>query len=166
MPDPVAMKTNSFLCVATLAAAEALSCSSLEPAAPIQGAADASYIDQSAEKSAVDERGSVSDAPIGMPEDASIDTPPPPNSDVAASDAADAPPVPVDVSVPEAGPGLSVHACSGVVPFLKTNGLNVRTGRGTGPIVTLRGVNLGGWLMIEPYMTPCLLYTSPSPRDS
>jgi aryl-phospho-beta-D-glucosidase BglC (GH1 family) len=49
---------------------------------------------------------------------------------------------------------LPVSTCTGVDPFLSASGLNVKSGRGTGSIVALRGANLGGWLMIEPYMTP------------
>jgi aryl-phospho-beta-D-glucosidase BglC (GH1 family) len=146
------MQANrSFL---SLFGAAALSCASLEPAAPIQGTPDASYVDQGTEKGPPDERGSANDAPTSMPEDASLDGSSS-NSDVTASDTAlDAPPSPVDAPSFEAGVGLAVHACSGVDPFLRTNGLTIRTNRGTGPVVALRGVNLGGWLMIEPYMTP------------
>ena len=39
-------------------------------------------------------------------------------------------------------------------PFLKTNGLDIRNGKGTGDIVALRGVNLGGWLLMESWMVP------------
>jgi len=49
---------------------------------------------------------------------------------------------------------LPVSTCSGVDPFLAASGLQVHSARGTGPAVSLRGANLGGWLMIEPYMTP------------
>ncbi|MBC8105615.1 MAG: hypothetical protein H7Z14_03415, partial [Anaerolineae bacterium] len=38
---------------------------------------------------------------------------------------------------------------AGVDLFLKTNGRNIRTAHGTGDIVRLRGVNLGGWLLHE-----------------
>ena len=39
-------------------------------------------------------------------------------------------------------------------PFLAANGLNIRNGAGTGDVVPLRGVNLGGWLVMEPWMVP------------
>lgn len=39
-------------------------------------------------------------------------------------------------------------------PFLKARGHNLRNGHGTGNVVVLRGVNLGGWLNLEPWMTP------------
>jgi endoglucanase len=39
-------------------------------------------------------------------------------------------------------------------PFLKAAGNDLRDGRGTGQVVVLRGVNLGGWLNLEPWMTP------------
>jgi endoglucanase len=39
-------------------------------------------------------------------------------------------------------------------PFLAANGVNVRNGNGTGDIVPLRGVNLGGWLVMEAWMCP------------
>ncbi|MBC8108340.1 MAG: cellulase family glycosylhydrolase, partial [Anaerolineae bacterium] len=43
---------------------------------------------------------------------------------------------------------------AGVDLFLKTNGRNIRTAHGTGDIVRLRGVNLGGWLLHEAWMDP------------
>ena len=39
-------------------------------------------------------------------------------------------------------------------PFLKTSGRAVRDARGKGEVVAFRGVNLGGWLVFEPWMTP------------
>src|SRR5580658_8273155 len=39
-------------------------------------------------------------------------------------------------------------------PFLATDGVNIRNGHGTGDIVPLRGVNLGGWLVMEGWMCP------------
>ncbi len=39
-------------------------------------------------------------------------------------------------------------------PFLATNGLSIRNGVGAGDVVPLRGVNLGGWLVMEPWMVP------------
>ena len=41
-----------------------------------------------------------------------------------------------------------------VDPFLKANGLNIRNGHGSGDIVPLHGANLGGWLLMESWMTP------------
>ena len=34
--------------------------------------------------------------------------------------------------------------------FLKASGTDLRSGSGTGSVVVLRGVNLGGWLNLEP----------------
>jgi endoglucanase len=39
-------------------------------------------------------------------------------------------------------------------PFLAASGLNIRNGHGTGDVVQLRGVNLGGWLIMEGWMCP------------
>src|SRR5438105_9267057 len=39
-------------------------------------------------------------------------------------------------------------------PFLKTSGADIRDARGRGDIVPLRGVNLGGWLVMEGWMCP------------
>jgi aryl-phospho-beta-D-glucosidase BglC (GH1 family) len=39
-------------------------------------------------------------------------------------------------------------------PFLKTSGLAVRNNYGQGDVVPLRGVNLGSWLLMEPWMCP------------
>ncbi|HTI72272.1 MAG TPA: cellulase family glycosylhydrolase [Candidatus Limnocylindria bacterium] len=39
-------------------------------------------------------------------------------------------------------------------PFLMANGIHLRNGRGTGDIVPLRGVNLGGWLVMEGWQCP------------
>src|SRR5438270_13879790 len=39
-------------------------------------------------------------------------------------------------------------------PFLKTAGVEIRNGRGRGDVVSLRGVNLGGWLLWEEWMCP------------
>src|SRR5579862_5184225 len=51
---------------------------------------------------------------------------------------------------------LLACAVSGATPdpFLSTSGINVRNGHGTGDIVPLRGENLGGWLVMEPWMCP------------
>jgi len=38
--------------------------------------------------------------------------------------------------------------------FLKANGVNIRNNSGQGDAVPLRGVNLGGWLLMEGWMTP------------
>ena len=49
----------------------------------------------------------------------------------------------------------NTHAAAGAPdPFLKVDGLHIRNGHGTGDIVPLRGVNLGGWLLLEPWMCP------------
>jgi aryl-phospho-beta-D-glucosidase BglC (GH1 family) len=45
-------------------------------------------------------------------------------------------------------------ACSAGDPFLVASGLEIRDGRGNGDVVSLRGGNLGGWLMLEPWMSP------------
>jgi endoglucanase len=39
--------------------------------------------------------------------------------------------------------------------FLKANGTVLRNNYGNGNIVNLRGTNLGGWLLQEPWMSPC-----------
>ena len=39
-------------------------------------------------------------------------------------------------------------------PFLAANGNDLRNDRGRGDVVLLRGVNLGGWLLHEPWMSP------------
>lgn len=39
-------------------------------------------------------------------------------------------------------------------PFLKTSGLHIRNDNGHGDVVPLRGVNLGSWLLMEPWMCP------------
>lgn len=39
-------------------------------------------------------------------------------------------------------------------PFLKTDGIFLRNDRGKGDIVRLRGVNLGGWMLQESFMSP------------
>jgi endoglucanase len=39
-------------------------------------------------------------------------------------------------------------------PFLKTSGTEIRNARGRGEVVQLRGVNLGGWLLLEEWMCP------------
>jgi endoglucanase len=38
--------------------------------------------------------------------------------------------------------------------FLKANGVTIRNNSGQGDVVPLRGVNLGGWLLMEGWMTP------------
>src|SRR5882672_8104344 len=38
--------------------------------------------------------------------------------------------------------------------FLKANGVSIRNNSGQGDVVPLRGVNLGGWLLMEGWMTP------------
>jgi aryl-phospho-beta-D-glucosidase BglC (GH1 family) len=51
---------------------------------------------------------------------------------------------------------LSVACPAGAVPdsFLKANGTSIRNHSGQGDSVPLRGVNLGGWLLLEGWMTP------------
>jgi endoglucanase len=39
-------------------------------------------------------------------------------------------------------------------PFLSASGLNVRNNFGQGDLIPLRGVNLGSWLLMEPWMCP------------
>ena len=39
-------------------------------------------------------------------------------------------------------------------PFLMTNGNDIRNNYGCGDAVQLRGVNLGGWLLMEGWMCP------------
>ncbi len=38
--------------------------------------------------------------------------------------------------------------------FLKTNGKDIRNNAGTGSVAVLCGVNLGGWMLFEPWMSP------------
>ncbi len=49
-------------------------------------------------------------------------------------------------------PGTS--ACAIADPFLKASGMALRNGRGTADVIALRGANLGGALVAEPYMSP------------
>lgn len=49
-----------------------------------------------------------------------------------------------------AGPGQAAAPD----PFLAANGLAIRNGHGSGDVVPLRGVNLGGWLTMEAWMVP------------
>src|SRR5258708_25091853 len=56
-------------------------------------------------------------------------------------------------------PPKTVHAGFGSAgfgsgDFLKTSGKFIRNNSGSGSIVTLRGVNLGGWLAPEDWMNP------------
>ena len=51
-------------------------------------------------------------------------------------------------------PLKTVHAGFGSGDFLKTSGKFIRNNSGSGSIVTLRGVNLGGWLAQEDWMNP------------
>jgi len=39
-------------------------------------------------------------------------------------------------------------------PFLKTDGLQIRSAQGHGPVILLRGTSLGGWLLREAWMCP------------
>jgi aryl-phospho-beta-D-glucosidase BglC (GH1 family) len=143
-----------FLSVVSICTATAVSCSS--PEAPVsQGTRDAAPDTAprpDAQAPGEPETGG-DDSNVAMP-DAGIEAPTGSPDDAAADAGSDRPPPPPDAQPPDAGDGLLVSACSGVDPFLRTNGLTIRTGRGSGPVVALRGVNLGGWLMIEPYMTP------------
>ena len=50
------------------------------------------------------------------------------------------------------GGGRPVEAAPN--PFLKANGLNICNNYGQGDVVPLRGVNLGGWLVMEGWMCP------------
>jgi aryl-phospho-beta-D-glucosidase BglC (GH1 family) len=86
--------------------------------------------------------------------DASVEAPSGSSDEAGFEAGPDAPSPAPDAGAPDASDASTVSACSGVDPFLRTNGLTIRTGRGAGPTVALRGVNLGGWLMIETYMTP------------
>lgn len=59
---------------------------------------------------------------------------------------AEAPPIAVRaVAVSRRGP---------LDPFLKTDGIYLKKHRGAGDIVRLRGVNLGGWMLQESFMSP------------
>jgi len=51
---------------------------------------------------------------------------------------------------------LLTYAARGTAPdpFLAANGVYIRNGHGTGDIVPLRGINLGGWLIMEGWMCP------------
>jgi aryl-phospho-beta-D-glucosidase BglC (GH1 family) len=48
----------------------------------------------------------------------------------------------------------AAQAAFGPADFLKTNGTTIRNNSGTGAIVTLKGTNLGGWLLQEGWMSP------------
>jgi aryl-phospho-beta-D-glucosidase BglC (GH1 family) len=50
--------------------------------------------------------------------------------------------------------GAPGSLCAVPDPFLKTSGLDVRNDSGQGDVVPLRGVNLGSWLLMEPWMCP------------
>jgi aryl-phospho-beta-D-glucosidase BglC (GH1 family) len=50
------------------------------------------------------------------------------------------------------GAVLSLNAAGS--PFLKTSGVNIRNNFGQGDVVPLRGVDVGGWLVMEGWMTP------------
>ena len=50
--------------------------------------------------------------------------------------------------------GVDWPVCAAPGPFLKTSGLDIRNDNGQGDIVPLRGVNLGSWLLMEPWMCP------------
>lgn len=45
-------------------------------------------------------------------------------------------------------------AALGTTDFLKTSGTLIKKNNGTGAAVNLRGTNLGGWLIQEPWMSP------------
>ena len=47
-----------------------------------------------------------------------------------------------------------VHVASTADPFLAASGTSIRAGAGSGDVIHLRGVNLGGWLVDEPWMDP------------
>ena len=49
---------------------------------------------------------------------------------------------------------VPIAAATANDPFLAVNGLNVCNGGGAGDAVPLRGVNLGGWLVMEAWMVP------------
>src|SRR5260370_38573271 len=51
-------------------------------------------------------------------------------------------------------PPKVAYACFGSGDLLKASGKSIRTNSGTGPITTLRGTNLGGWLAQEDWMNP------------
>ena len=55
---------------------------------------------------------------------------------------------------PQTSNGATLTVFGGIDPFLKTNGINIRNGRGAGDIVPLHGVNLGAWLLMEGWMCP------------
>ena len=48
----------------------------------------------------------------------------------------------------------AIRATAATDPFLMAAGPELRTAHGLGTPVVLRGVNLGGWLLFEPWMTP------------
>ncbi|MBC8061216.1 MAG: cellulase family glycosylhydrolase [Clostridiaceae bacterium] len=52
-------------------------------------------------------------------------------------------------------PLVSKAAVIGSTGFLKTSGTIVKDNYGNGSIVNLRGTNLGGWMLQEPWMSPC-----------
>jgi hypothetical protein len=49
---------------------------------------------------------------------------------------------------------MPASACSAVDPFLSAKGTEIRDGRGAGDVISLRGANLGSWLLLEPWMSP------------
>lgn len=64
----------------------------------------------------------------------------------APDESTDASPEPVAAS--------EAAAVLGASDFLKTSGILIKNNKGNGAAVNLRGTNLGGWLLQEPWMTP------------
>lgn len=50
---------------------------------------------------------------------------------------------------------ITSNAAMSSTDFLKTSGTLIKNNSGTGSVVNLRGTNLGGWLLQEPWMSPC-----------
>jgi aryl-phospho-beta-D-glucosidase BglC (GH1 family) len=54
----------------------------------------------------------------------------------------------------DAGMPPSAAACSAGDPMLAASGIQIRDGRGQGSVISLRGANLGSWLLVETWMAP------------
>ncbi|MCU0792871.1 MAG: glycoside hydrolase family 5 protein [Opitutaceae bacterium] len=67
--------------------------------------------------------------------------------------------LPADLPPSNPPPPIAVRAATvsrrgPLHPFLKTDGIFLKNHHGTGDIVRLRGVNLGGWMLQESFMSP------------
>jgi hypothetical protein len=57
-------------------------------------------------------------------------------------------------AAPDAAPPPNATACSAGDPMLAASGIRIRDGRGQGNVISLRGANLGSWLVVETWMSP------------